>query len=82
MKSFPVAKNTAKKHLSEVARKVVIAYPKSFKDIIGDEIVGSGHDSLTKQLLCRVDNYKRNDTLGKQKSTPDDGSTVPEYKKS
>ncbi|XP_035528628.1 uncharacterized protein LOC118336147 [Morone saxatilis] len=76
-----ICKKPAKKHLSEVARKMVLAYPKSFKDIIEDEVVGSGHDSLTKQLQCRVDNCRRNVTRGKQKSTPDNGSPVPENKK-
>ena len=74
-------KTPAKKHLSEVARKMVLEYPKSFKDIIEGEVVGSGYDSLTKQLQCRVDNNKRNETLGKKRAIPDDISTVPENKK-
>ncbi|XP_047445827.1 uncharacterized protein LOC125010923 [Mugil cephalus] len=74
-------KTPAKKHLSEVARKMVLEYPKSFTDIIEGEVIGSGYDSLTKQLQCRVDNYKRNKTLGKKRSIPDDISTVPENKK-
>ena len=73
-----ICNKPSKKHLSEIARQMVPTYPKSFKDEIEDEIIGSGHDSLTKQLQCRVDNYKRNETLTKQKSPPDDGSTVPE----
>ncbi|XP_051261868.1 uncharacterized protein LOC127366708 isoform X2 [Dicentrarchus labrax] len=76
-----ICKKPAKKHLSEVARKMVLAYPKSFKDIIEHEVVGSGHDSLTKQLQYRVDNCRRNATRGKQKSAPDNGSPVPENKK-
>ncbi|KAI4810927.1 hypothetical protein KUCAC02_013854 [Chaenocephalus aceratus] len=52
-------KNPQKKHLSEVARKMVVDYPKSFKDEIENQVVGSGYDSITKQLQCRVDNYKR-----------------------
>lgn len=54
-----VCKNPQKKHLSEIARKMVLDYPKSFKDVIEDQVVGSGYDSLTKQLQCRVDNHKR-----------------------
>nr|XP_023686769.1 uncharacterized protein LOC111853741 [Paramormyrops kingsleyae] len=54
-----VCKNPLKKHLSEIARKMVLAYPKSFKDVIEGQIVGSGYDSITKQLQCRVDNFKR-----------------------
>ncbi|XP_034057825.1 uncharacterized protein LOC117536851 [Gymnodraco acuticeps] len=52
-------KNPQKKHLSEVARKMVVDYPKSFKDEIENQVVGCGYDSITKQLQCRVDNYKR-----------------------
>lgn len=74
-------KTPAKKHLSEVAPKMVLEYPKSFKDDIEGEVVGSGYDSLTKQLQCRVDNYKRSETLGKKRIIPGDISTVPENKK-
>ena len=56
-------------------------YPKSFKDDIEGEVVGSGYDSLTKQLQCRVGNYKRSDMLGKKRIIPDDISSVPENKK-
>ncbi|KAF7643698.1 hypothetical protein LDENG_00235110 [Lucifuga dentata] len=34
-------------------------YPLSFTDVIEDQVVGSGYDSLTKQLQSRVDNMKR-----------------------
>ncbi|KAG8000940.1 hypothetical protein GBF38_018242, partial [Nibea albiflora] len=74
-------KTPAKKHLSEIARKMVLQYPKSFKDIIEGEVVGSGYDSLTKQLQCRVDNYKRNETLGKKRIIQEDVSFVSENKK-
>lgn len=61
---------------------MVLQYPKSLKDMIEDEVVGSGHDSITKQLQCRVDNYKRNEILKKRNSTPaNDTSTDPENKK-
>lgn len=42
---MPFAKKTSKKHLNEIARKMVIEYPKSLKDMIEDEVVGSAHDS-------------------------------------
>ncbi|KAG9272876.1 hypothetical protein AMEX_G11947 [Astyanax mexicanus] len=54
-----VCQNPKKKHLNEIARKMVLAYPKSFKDVIEGDVVGSGYDSLAKQLQCRVDNYQR-----------------------
>ncbi|XP_052459626.1 uncharacterized protein LOC128018259 isoform X2 [Carassius gibelio] len=54
-----VSKCPAKKHVSEIARQMVIAYPKSFRDEINSQVVGSGYDSLLKQLVCRIDNLKR-----------------------
>ncbi|XP_059363214.1 uncharacterized protein LOC132101999 isoform X2 [Carassius carassius] len=54
-----VSKCPAKKHVSEIARQMVIAYPKSFRDEINSQVVGSGYDSLLKQLVCRIDNFKR-----------------------
>ncbi|KAG7501123.1 hypothetical protein JOB18_040511 [Solea senegalensis] len=62
-------------------RKMVLEYPKSFKDIIEGEVVGSGYDSLAKQLQCSVGNYKRSEMLGKKRIIPDDISMVPENKK-
>ncbi|XP_065103923.1 uncharacterized protein [Paramisgurnus dabryanus] len=72
-----ICQKPSKKHLNEVARKMVLTYPKSLKDMIGDEVVGSGHDALTKQFQHRIDNYRRNE---KHSSTIDDGSPVPEKK--
>ncbi|XP_019909203.3 uncharacterized protein LOC105030828 isoform X2 [Esox lucius] len=58
-----------KKHLSEIARKMVLTYPKSFKDVIEDQVIGSGYDSLTKQLQTRVDNLKRDNTLSRRRKS-------------
>ncbi|KAA0721317.1 hypothetical protein E1301_Tti021443 [Triplophysa tibetana] len=50
--------------------------------MIEDDMVESGHDSITEQLQCRVDNYKRNEILKKRNSTPaNDTSIDPENKK-
>uniref|UniRef100_G3PIN0 Uncharacterized protein n=1 Tax=Gasterosteus aculeatus aculeatus TaxID=481459 RepID=G3PIN0_GASAC len=68
-----VCKNPSKRHLEEVARKMVLAYPKSFTDIIEDEVVGSGYDSLTKQLQYRVENCKRKTMWEKQRRPPGGG---------
>ncbi|KAF3844584.1 hypothetical protein F7725_007747 [Dissostichus mawsoni] len=38
---------------------MVIQYPKSFRDEIEGQVVGTGYDSLTKQMLSRIDNYRR-----------------------
>ncbi|CDQ78046.1 unnamed protein product [Oncorhynchus mykiss] len=54
---------------------MVLTYPKPFQDVIGGEIVGSGHVSLTKQLQSRVDNLKRGNTplsLRRQSSESED----------
>lgn len=54
-----VCKYPAKKHVLEIARNIVITYPKSFRDEINSQVIGSGYDSLLKQLVCRIDNLKR-----------------------
>lgn len=48
-----------KKHLSEVGRKMAVKYPAAFKDNIDGDVVASGYDYLTKQLVNKVDNLKR-----------------------
>ncbi|KAF3836761.1 hypothetical protein F7725_004225 [Dissostichus mawsoni] len=55
---FSVCKKPGKKHFGEIARKMVIQYPKSFRDEIEGQVVGTGYDSLTKQMLSRIDNYR------------------------
>lgn len=47
-----------KKHLSEIARRMTKTYPVAFTDVIEGEVVGSGYDTLTKQMVSRVDNLK------------------------
>ncbi|KAG9272594.1 hypothetical protein AMEX_G8348 [Astyanax mexicanus] len=70
-----------KKHFDAIARKIVQAYPLSFKDVIEGQVVGSGFDSLTKQLQSRADNLKRGKTslsLKRQaSSTSEEGEDVP-----
>ncbi|KAL0190867.1 hypothetical protein M9458_013565, partial [Cirrhinus mrigala] len=38
------------------------AYPGAFKEVIEGEVVGSGYDSVIKQLINRVDNVRRGTT--------------------
>ncbi|KAL0993618.1 hypothetical protein UPYG_G00110630 [Umbra pygmaea] len=57
-----VCPSPKKKHISEIARQVAKVYPLAFTDVIEGEIVGSGYDSLTKQMISRVDNLKRGST--------------------
>lgn len=68
-----------KKHLSEIARKIVSAYPQSFRDVIEDQVVGSGYDSITKQLQSRIDNLNRGKTslyLKRQASSTSEGEDL------
>ncbi|XDV47047.1 hypothetical protein PO909_016792 [Leuciscus waleckii] len=74
----------AKKHLSEIARKMAKVYPVAFTDVIEGEIVGSGYDSLTKQMLSRVDNLKRGSTplsLKRQLISTSEGEDTPPRKR-
>ncbi|XP_026091610.1 uncharacterized protein LOC113064859 [Carassius auratus] len=41
---------------------MAMAYPEAFKDIIEGEVVGSGYDSVIKQLINRLDNVRRGKT--------------------
>lgn len=54
-----VCNNPGKKHMTEIARKMVVRYPKSFRDEIEGQVVGGGCGSLVKQLVSRADNQKR-----------------------
>lgn len=54
-----VCKKPGKRHITEIARNMVIRYPKSFQDEIEGQVVGTGYDSLVKQFLSRIDNYRR-----------------------
>lgn len=56
-----VATNTkpGKKNLAIIARNIVSAYPDSFEDKIDGDVVGTGYDSLVKQLVSRVENVSR-----------------------
>lgn len=73
-----------KKHISEIARKMIKAYPVAFTDVIEGEVVGSGYDSLTKQMVSRVDNLKRGNTslaLKRQIISSSEGDDTPTQKK-
>lgn len=48
-----------KKHLEQIARTIVNTYPASFRDDIEGLTVGTGYDSLQKQLTSRVENCLR-----------------------
>ncbi|XP_065674945.1 uncharacterized protein LOC136091385 isoform X3 [Hydra vulgaris] len=48
-----------KKYLDVIASSMVAKYPKSFKDEYGTTVIGSGHDSLTLQLVNCYDYLQR-----------------------
>ncbi|KAL7839335.1 hypothetical protein SRHO_G00259930 [Serrasalmus rhombeus] len=43
-----MCKKPGKRHITEIARKMIIRYPKSFRDEIQGQVVGTGYDSLVK----------------------------------
>ncbi|XP_049436833.1 uncharacterized protein LOC125891522 [Epinephelus fuscoguttatus] len=79
-----VCPTLGKKHISEIARKMTKAYPVAFTDVIEGEVVGSGYDSLTKQMVSRVDNLKRGNTslsLKRQVISSSEGEDTPPQKR-
>ncbi|KAK0131326.1 hypothetical protein N1851_016620 [Merluccius polli] len=56
-----VCNSPSKQNATEIAKRMVTKYPKSLQDVIEGDVIGSGYDSLAKQLLSRVENAKRSD---------------------
>ncbi|GBO19475.1 hypothetical protein AVEN_70730-1 [Araneus ventricosus] len=52
-----------KSQLEPIAKEIVGKYPRSFFDYIGDSVIGGGHSSLLCQLIARVENSRRVDSL-------------------
>ncbi|XP_051788930.1 uncharacterized protein LOC114658794 [Erpetoichthys calabaricus] len=74
-----VCKVPLKRHLIHIAAKMVNKYPRSLKDVIEGEIIGSGYDSLLKQLHARAENVKRDDhAKSKRKKATSSGSNTDE----
>jgi hypothetical protein len=48
-----------KQDLDQIAMQVVSEYPESLMDVIDGVVIGSGHSSLTTQLVSRVENINR-----------------------
>lgn len=68
-----VCKKPGKRHITEIARKMVIRYPKSFRDEIEGQVIGTGYDSLGKQLISRIDNHRRLQAPPAQKRLSESG---------
>lgn len=54
-----ISQKPGKRSLATIAQKVVRTYPQSFLDEIEGTRVGTGYDSLLKQLQSRFDNINR-----------------------
>ena len=57
----------SKRQMTVITKKITDEYPKSFVDTFSGEVVGTGHDSLLKQLLCRYENVRRSISTPTQK---------------
>ena len=47
-----------KRNFEQIAEKIVHNYPSSFKDVVGDVVIGTGLQSLASQLMNRSGNIK------------------------
>ena len=54
-----VVKKPKVKNMERIAFRIVSKYPDTFKDYIDGEVIGSGVESLTTQLMYRSDNLSR-----------------------
>lgn len=53
-----VTPSISKMNATDVAKKIVAKYPKSLQDVIEGDIIGTGYQSLVKQIQNRVENVK------------------------
>lgn len=65
------------RHLEAVAMEIVRRYPESFKDTIGKESVGLGHESLLCQLINRTENSRRTSGALKRKISENHSAMPP-----
>src|SRR6218665_1019191 len=54
-----IASNPGRRQLRELAERIVVKYPDSLRDQIGNDLVGSGSDSIFFQLEERLNNLNR-----------------------
>lgn len=79
-----VTTSLGKKNATDVAKKLVAKYPKSLQDVIEGDIIGTGYDSLVKQILNRIENVKRPTTpkIKKRRTSHDsDTDEIPPEKR-
>ena len=71
------AQKPARRQLAFVASKIVLQYPESFQDKLDDIIVGTGYNSILKQLEHRFQNINR---PHKRCTSSDDTESEPQSK--
>lgn len=49
----------SKQSSTAIAKQMVGKYPASLQDVIEGDIIGSGYNSLVKQIQNRIENVKR-----------------------
>ncbi|XP_038065729.1 uncharacterized protein LOC119735862 [Patiria miniata] len=57
--SAKITHKPGRKHLCNIASKIVCHYPHSFQDQLGGTVIGRGYDSLLSQLETRIANITR-----------------------
>lgn len=81
-----ISSHCGKKDFETIAERITRKYPNTFQDRIGDIRIGSGHDSLLKQLVARNENVNRSSQPTRKATacTADDepkGTETPSKKK-
>ena len=71
------SQEVAKKQLAVLAHRAVQLYPNSLEDRINGSLVGTGYDSLLRQMIFRTENVNRS-TSQKRKSNDPQQSTSAE----
>jgi hypothetical protein len=73
-----------RKNLSKIASTIVDKHKESFCDVVGDKVIGSGYESLCKQMEERLFNLnrkgKKTSSFG-EKLNEVDGTSKPPAKK-
>jgi hypothetical protein len=77
------SRKPGRKNLERIAQAIVTKYPESLKDALGEIQVGSGYDSLARQLEHRIDNVTRGERpSSKRRLVTADGDNASEERDS
>lgn len=69
-KIYNITKHPGRKALNNIAQKITLKYPQLLDKICGD-VIGTGYDSISMQLINRMENLNRSTSL-KNRWTPTD----------